>query len=402
MAGKKTLEELKVQDMNNDSTLDIMDVRLLLQAYINKDKPIEIKTDESGTTEHEEKITVEKIHFIKLGYKADAILIESDGKFAMIDTGIDKTISQNNIKKYLNKLGVKKLEFLLLTHSHSDHIGGVDMLIDNFSIGTVYMKKPPTKEQADVDKTGEVHKERVMTITNVNKKVVAKGINFKYLTENDDRMTFNLGNMTITFYNTKQRYSEKTYIGSDGHYSYNEAVFSPTFGSKYSSSGAGCWRNDNSICTLIEYSDKKHSALLMGDMDNCNLSRSVINMAQNKIEKDFGSGNYLDIYKIGHHGLGGFVNNEGKRGVLKNPLAVHARYLVATNNVEPFADKGKYATSTSSSGLLNFGDGKKPFTFTLLEFNGKIATKNNIHFVEDTSQDAIVYDLSNEKIQVIK
>ena len=40
--GKKSEEDLKKMDINDDSKVDILDVRLLLQTYINEDKPVEI------------------------------------------------------------------------------------------------------------------------------------------------------------------------------------------------------------------------------------------------------------------------------------------------------------------------------------------------------------------------
>ncbi len=84
------------------------------------------------------------IHFIYT-CKSDAILIESNGKYGLIDassgyteyekhnyTEDDKKCSVVSVIDYLNNLKVKKLSFVVATHSHSDHIGGIPQLAESF------------------------------------------------------------------------------------------------------------------------------------------------------------------------------------------------------------------------------------------------------------------------------
>ena len=87
-----------------------------------------------------------KIHFIDVGC-ADAALLQygegEDAKYALIDTGAasyhettDTTIdkAKTPVYEYLNKLGVKHLEFVLLTHPHQDHIGGMAKILSDTTI----------------------------------------------------------------------------------------------------------------------------------------------------------------------------------------------------------------------------------------------------------------------------
>ena len=55
----------------------------------------------------------------------------------LIDAGDD---SQGTaIQNYLQKQGIKKLDYLVLTHPDSDHIGGAPVIITKFDIGQVFM-----------------------------------------------------------------------------------------------------------------------------------------------------------------------------------------------------------------------------------------------------------------------
>ncbi|MGL4373858.1 MAG: ComEC/Rec2 family competence protein, partial [Turicibacter sp.] len=72
-------------------------------------------------------------HFISTG-NSDSILIENNGLYALIDSGdIDDDIT---VKTYLQSLGVTRLEYLIITHFHSDHLGAADTVLRNFIVET--------------------------------------------------------------------------------------------------------------------------------------------------------------------------------------------------------------------------------------------------------------------------
>lgn len=39
---------------------------------------------------------------------------------------------------YLNNQGVKDIKYLIATHSHADHLGGLDSVVKNFNIENVF------------------------------------------------------------------------------------------------------------------------------------------------------------------------------------------------------------------------------------------------------------------------
>jgi DNA internalization-related competence protein ComEC/Rec2 len=93
-----------------------------------------------------------KVHFIDVG-QGDSILVQSpNNKNMLIDAGDND--SGNTVVSYLKEQGVEKIDILIGTHPDSDHIGGMDRVIDSFDMGTVYMPKisKSTKTFSDVMK----------------------------------------------------------------------------------------------------------------------------------------------------------------------------------------------------------------------------------------------------------
>ena len=66
-----------------------------------------------------------RIHFLDVG-QGDCTLLElPDGRSMLIDGGNGSEESTSAILRYLNALEIDRLDFLLLTHSDSDHCGGI-------------------------------------------------------------------------------------------------------------------------------------------------------------------------------------------------------------------------------------------------------------------------------------
>ncbi len=103
-----------------------------------------------------------KIHFLTLQDNTDAILLECNGKFGMVDSGEDSdypngrdsrypfregTVKrkgfEGEVLSYMHSVGVTKnnFEFYIGTHPHSDHIGSADEVIYEFHPKRVYIEK---------------------------------------------------------------------------------------------------------------------------------------------------------------------------------------------------------------------------------------------------------------------
>ena len=77
-----------------------------------------------------------QVYFIDVG-QADAIMIRVKDEYVLIDAG-------NNsdgplLVDYFQDLGITEFQYVIGTHPHEDHIGGMDDIISNFSIENFYM-----------------------------------------------------------------------------------------------------------------------------------------------------------------------------------------------------------------------------------------------------------------------
>lgn len=79
------------------------------------------------------------VHYLDVG-QGDSIFIELPGGSSMlIDAGVSRL--GKSIKGYINSLGYNKIDYLVATHPHADHIGSMAYIVDNMNIGEIYMPK---------------------------------------------------------------------------------------------------------------------------------------------------------------------------------------------------------------------------------------------------------------------
>lgn len=75
------------------------------------------------------------VHFISVG-QGDSILIQTaSGESVLVDGGPRDAGAL--VVKYLKDCGVKKLAYVVGTHPHEDHIGGLISVLDTFPVGAV-------------------------------------------------------------------------------------------------------------------------------------------------------------------------------------------------------------------------------------------------------------------------
>ena len=102
------------------------------------------------------------IDFIDVG-QADSILIRNQDEVMLIDAGTNE--AGETVVNYLEKLGITKINYLIGTHPHEDHIGGLDQVINNFDIEQIYMPK--------IETTTKTFEDVLEAIENKNLTVIA-------------------------------------------------------------------------------------------------------------------------------------------------------------------------------------------------------------------------------------
>lgn len=180
------------------------------------------------------------VHFLSIG-QADCIYVECDGQTLLIDAGTEDMAAQT--VNYLKRQGIEDLDYVIVTHSHHDHIGGIPEVFDAFPVGTLYAQN---KRGTSVQ-----YKQYQNSLKKHNLQI----------TEPQLGQQFHLGAAVITFLGPVKSY------------------------------GRG---NDNSIVVKIEHG--RRSFLLAGDMETA-AELDMLNYWGVRVKWN------ADVLKVGHHSL---------------------------------------------------------------------------------------------------
>ena len=82
-----------------------------------------------------------EMHVIDVG-QGDSVLIKTSVGNLLIDAGPNE--SEQELFNYLNSQGVSDFEYCIFTHPHEDHIGGADMIFENYDVRNVIISPAVT------------------------------------------------------------------------------------------------------------------------------------------------------------------------------------------------------------------------------------------------------------------
>ena len=177
------------------------------------------------------------VSYLDVG-QGDATLISKGNFHMLIDAG--KNEKGDMVVQYLKDAGVDKLDVLVGTHPDSDHIGGLDCVIDNIAVDKLYMP--------ETDKDTKTYRD---VLTSMKKKKLSSG-----MPEIGKKYTYD-GNVVIRFLAPGKKYPDA---------------------------------NDNSLVLQLAYG--KNRFLFMGDAEE-KVEKDILSAGYD-LE--------CDVLKLGHHG----------------------------------------------------------------------------------------------------
>jgi len=96
------------------------------------------------SSQKREKPRETQIYYLDVGQGDSELIRLKTGENILIDAGTPETAKE--LADYIENLGVKKIDYLIATHPHADHIGGMAQIVSRFSIGKIYMPKIPDSQ----------------------------------------------------------------------------------------------------------------------------------------------------------------------------------------------------------------------------------------------------------------
>lgn len=147
-----------------------------------------------------------QIYYFDVG-QADSILILNNDTAMLIDAGnnADGPLLVDYIK---NKLKINKIDIVVGTHPHEDHIGGIDDIINNFDIEDIYLPEVITTTKTFEDMiTAIENKDLAISIPEKGERFKLGEADFEVIYTGTDDKDLNATSIIINML-----YGEKTYL----------------------------------------------------------------------------------------------------------------------------------------------------------------------------------------------
>ena len=162
------------------------------------------------------------VYFIDVG-QADAIYIKDGNSNMMIDAG--NNADGKLLVKYLQSLKVEEFKYVVGTHAHEDHIGGMDDIINNFKIDNFYMPEAISTSKTFEDVLDALDKNKVtfqtpkigdkFTLENTNFEVLSIGNDTSDLNDTSLVLKMSYNNTCVLFMGDASSNVEKTLLDKD-------------------------------------------------------------------------------------------------------------------------------------------------------------------------------------------
>ena len=313
-----------------------------------------------------------KVHFPKRGNNGgDCQVIQTKNNVILIDVG--NTGSQDALIEYLISNNIKKINYLILTHYHNDHIGGsvdgIRTLLDNENIDTSNIEFILPHHNLDwdrmIDPNGDLLdiKNDQLSIENL---VIG---NYLYLYPNENT-ELEIDDITLKFNNLESGYFDEYYLNTIDCY--------------------------NNVKDFTNYNNFSMTVLLKHHENTFLFSGDVEQLAQSKIYRNFEN---IDVYKVEHHSLNISTNQDYLNRITPKYSIIQNYRTDAQDGTELRATTNKLAQCSTL--LSNNASGNIVITSNRYNLYAKCdgATINNQNIYTLTSGQALKVgdDLDNIK-----
>ncbi len=145
------------------------------------------------------------LHIIDVG-QGSSTLIQKGNEAILIDAG--ELDYAQTVADYINSCGITQLNYVLASHPHSDHIGGLPKVLDTFKVGEVLM---PEIDEENLPAT-KVYERFLDSIAN-------NGISASYCEKGD---VYSLGGVTMEILGPVEQFDDLNNMSAICRVSYGE------------------------------------------------------------------------------------------------------------------------------------------------------------------------------------
>ncbi|NQU68440.1 MAG: DNA internalization-related competence protein ComEC/Rec2 [Candidatus Marinimicrobia bacterium] len=259
-----------------------------------------------------------KITFLDVG-QGDSCIIQDDQITILIDAGyggFGRDMGQQIILPFLAYEGIKNIDLLIMSHPHSDHIGGISAILESVPVNAIWSTFTDYKSQLNTSNL-DLCKSKQIPIEYVNPGEI-----------------YQLGKLTLTCLYPTER------IGKSA-------------------------RNVNNASIVLRIDHEENSILFVGDMES---------EGETWVTK-IPTINQMDIIKIGHHGSTTsstdlFCNQvDAKIGIIsvgKNNKFRHPSQEI----IDRWENQGTQIFRTDQTGAVTVISNGSSFTYSMMLKNG--------------------------------